>query len=128
MSGGPMSGGPMTFEAFAHLGPGTLVALEGPRRVQARQGSRRLGLVPFALAGRVAGLEAVIGRSDRPGTLQGFVVGRPGALEPAFTLRYAVSGRGTVCGGLLMAVDGPAEDSLARLLAREDLTQFLAGA
>ncbi|TGE01777.1 heparinase II/III domain-containing protein [Methylobacterium nonmethylotrophicum] len=121
-----LDGGPLTFEAYAHLAPESLVALEGPRRAQARQGGRRLGLVPFAIAGRVAGLEAVIARSDRPGTLQGFVVGRPGTLEPACTMRYAVSGRGTVCGGLLMAVDGPAEDSLARALAREELTEFMA--
>ncbi|MCF4129724.1 heparinase II/III domain-containing protein [Methylobacterium sp. SyP6R] len=117
-------GGPLTFRAFAQLAPETLVAIEGPRRVQARQGGRRLGLVPFAIAGRVAGLDTVIGRSERPGTMQGFVV-RPGVLEPACTLRYAVTGRGTVCGGLLMAVDGPAEDSLARVLAREELAQFL---
>ena len=80
--------------------------------------------MPFAVAGRVAGLETVIGRSERPGTIQGFVV-RPGVLEPACALRYAVTGRGMVCGGLLMAVDGPAEDSLARVLAREELAQFL---
>ncbi|MGX7707159.1 heparinase II/III domain-containing protein [Methylobacterium sp. Gmos1] len=120
-------GGPLTFRGLAHLAPETLVAVEGPRRVQARQGGRRLGLVPFAIAGRVAGLEAVIGHGDRPGTLQGFVAGRPGSLEPACTLRYAVSGRGTVCGGLLMAVDGPAEDSLARALAREELGRFVMG-
>lgn len=117
-------GGPLTFRAFAQLAPETLVAVEGPRRVQARQGGRRLGLVPFAVAGRVAGLETVIGRSERPGTMQGFVV-RPGMLEPACALRYAVTGRGLVCGGLLMAVDGPAEDSLARVLAREELARFL---
>ncbi|MGE7413773.1 heparinase II/III domain-containing protein [Methylobacterium tarhaniae] len=118
-------GGSLTFRASAQLAPETLAAVEGPRRVQARQGGRRLGLVPFAIAGRVAGLEAVIGRGDRPGTMQGFVVGRPGILEPACTLRYTVSGRGTVCGGLLMAVDGPAEDSLARVLAREELGRYL---
>lgn len=120
-------GGALTFRAFAHLAPESLVAVEGPRRAQSRQGGRRLGLVPFAIAGRVAGLDAVIARSDRPGTMQGFVAARPGALEPACTLRYAVSGRGTVCGGLLMAIDGPAEDSLARILAREELTPFVMG-
>ncbi|WP_269153940.1 heparinase II/III family protein [Methylobacterium currus] len=123
----PAEGGPLTFWGLAHLAPETLVAVEGARRVQARQGGRRLGLVPFAIAGRVAGLETVIGRSDRPGTMQGFVVGRPGLLDPACTLRYAVSGRGTICGGLLMAVDGPAEDSLARVLAREELGRFVMG-
>lgn len=123
----PDGGGALTFRAFAHLAPETLVAIEGPRRAQARQGGRRLGLVPFAIAGRVSGFEAVIGRSERPGTMQGFVVPRPGLLEPACTLRYAVSGRGPVCGGLLMAVDGPAEDSLARILAREELTPFVTG-
>ncbi|TNC07572.1 hypothetical protein FF100_31875 [Methylobacterium terricola] len=120
-------GGALAFRAFAHLAPESLVAIEGPRRAQARQAGRRLGLVPFAIAGRVAGLDAVIARSERPGTMQGFVVARPGALEPACTLRYAVSGRGTVCGGLLMAIDGPAEDSLARILARDELTPFVMG-
>nr|WP_245443027.1 heparinase II/III family protein [Methylobacterium terrae] len=123
----PDGGGATTFRAFAHLAPESLVAIEGPRRAQARQSGRRLGLVPFAIAGRVSGFEAVIGSSERPGTMQGFVVARPGVLEPACTLRYAVSGRGTVCGGLLMAVDGPAEDSLARILAREELTPFAMG-
>lgn len=117
--------GSLTIRAFAHLAPETLVAVEGPRRVQARQAGRRLGLVPFAIAGRVAGLEAAIARGDRPGTMQGFVVGQPGTLAPACTLSYAVAGRGTACGGLLVAVDGPAEDSLARILARDELTRFL---
>ena len=70
------------------------------------------------------GLGAMGSRMAANLAMQGFVV-RPGMLEPACALRYAVTGRGLVCGGLLMAVDGPAEDSLARVLAREELARFL---
>ncbi|GJD52834.1 hypothetical protein OPKNFCMD_5601 [Methylobacterium crusticola] len=118
-------GGAISFEGLLHLAPDCLVALSGPRRAQAQQAGRRLSLVPFALAGQPAGLEVVFGRDDRPGALQGFVSRRPGELQPAGVLRYAVGGHGTACGGVLIAADGTAEDFLVRLLAREELARFV---
>ncbi len=45
---------------------------------------------------------------------------------PAGTLAYAVAGRGTVCGGMLIATDLTVEERLTRLLAGEAARDFLA--
>ena len=118
---------PVTFEGLLHLAPEAVVALAGPRRGLAQIGDRRLGLIPWTVAGQAAGLEIVNGRNDRPGALQGFVARAPGPLQPAGVLRYAFAGRGTVCGGLLVSADADAEERLAALLRTERLGRFIAG-
>ncbi|WP_162559839.1 heparinase II/III domain-containing protein [Methylobacterium radiodurans] len=115
----------LAFEGLLHLAPEAIVALSGPRRALAQQGARRLNLVPWIAEGRAAGLTLVNGRSEPPGALQGFVAGQRG-LVPASTLSYALAGRGTVCGGMLIATDLTVEERLTRLLAGEAMRGFLA--
>ncbi|GJD77952.1 hypothetical protein NBEOAGPD_1164 [Methylobacterium gregans] len=122
---GPASAA-LAFEGLLHLAPEAIVALSGPRRALAQQGARRLNLVPWIAEGRAAGLTLVNGRNEHPGALQGFVAG-PRGLVPASTLAYAVAGRGTVCGGMLIATDLAVEERLTRLLAGEAFGAFLAG-
>lgn len=118
--------GALAFEGLVHFAPDAIAALTGPFRALAQQGARQLGLVPWTLAGRPAGLELVNGRNDRPGALQGFVAG-PHGLAPASTLTYRFVGEGTVCGGMLIATDVTLSERLTRLLAGERVRRFLAG-
>ncbi|GJD98242.1 heparinase II/III domain-containing protein [Methylobacterium isbiliense] len=116
---------PLVAEGLLHLAPDVLAALAGPRLVLASRERQRLRIVPRVLRGQASGLDLVSGRNDRPGALQGFVSWRPGALQPASTLRYAMSGHGTVCGGALVAVDEGRERALAALVAGETVTRLL---
>lgn len=118
--------GILAFEGLVHFAPEVIAALTGPLRALAQQGARQLGLVPWTLAGRAAGLDLVNGRNHRPGALQGFVSG-PQGLVPASTLTYRFVGEGTVCGGMLIATDVTLSERLTRLLAGERLRTFLAG-
>ncbi|WP_246153999.1 heparinase II/III domain-containing protein [Methylobacterium oryzihabitans] len=118
---------PVGFEGLLHLAPDAMVALANPRLALAGREQRRLRLVPRAILGQPGGLEVVNGRNDRPGSVQGFVSRRPGALRPASLLRYTVSGRGRVCGGVLVAIDEAREQRLAALVAGEAVARRLAG-
>lgn len=120
--------GPVSFEGLLHLAPDVIAAIASPRRAMAQFGRSRLAFTPLAQAGRVAGLSIVNGRNDRPGAMQGFVSQSPGTLAPASVLRYAISGTGRVCGGMLIAADTTAEGRLATLLAGRALAPILAGA
>ena len=117
---------PMAFAGLLHLVPDALLAVADPRRALAQQAGRRMSLVPWTIDGHPAGLEVINGRNDRPGTMQGFVAA-PGGLRAANVLRYGFTGRGTVCGGIVMAIDGAVEDRLARCLAGDAFANFLAG-
>ncbi|MDR7040039.1 hypothetical protein J2X36_004819 [Methylobacterium sp. BE186] len=119
--------GPIAFAARVHVAPDAVLALSDPRRVLAQAEGRRLGLVPLTITGRAAGVEILCGRDGRPGAMQGFLARVGGGLRPGSALRYAFSGQGAVCGGLLIATEGGAEERLARLLAGEVLGRFLAG-
>ena len=107
----------LSFEGLLHLPPDTLVALSSPRRALAQQEGRRLEFFAIPLKGQAAGLEVAIGRSDRPHAMQGFCATGSGGLRPAPVLRYAFTGRDTVCGGVVIAADAEAEQRLVRLLA-----------
>ena len=120
--------GPVSFEGLLHLAPEVLAAIASPRRAMAQFGRSRLAFTPLAQAGRIAGLSIVNGRNDRPGAMRGFVSQSPGTLVPASVLRYAISGTGRVCGGMLIAADTTAEGRLATLLAGRALAPILAGA
>ncbi|MEH3147169.1 MAG: heparinase II/III family protein [Methylobacterium frigidaeris] len=118
---------PVGFEGLLHLAPDAMVALANPRLALAGREHRRLRLVPRAILGQPGGLEVINGRNDRPGSVQGFVSRRPGALQPASLLRYTVSGQGRVCGGVLIAIDEAREQRLAALVAGEAVARRLAG-
>ncbi|WP_238178903.1 heparinase II/III domain-containing protein [Methylobacterium oxalidis] len=120
--------GPLAFAGRAHLAPDAVLALSDPRRVLAQAEGRRLALVPLALDGAAAGVEILCGRDGRPGTMEGFLARGGGGLRPGNVLRYAFTGRDSVCGGLLIVVENGAEERLNRLLAGETLMRFLAGA
>ncbi|SFL35098.1 heparinase II/III domain-containing protein [Methylorubrum salsuginis] len=117
----------VSFEGLLHLPPETLVALSGPRRALARQEGGRLDFQPWTVTGQGAGLDVVIGRSDRPGRMQGFVAAGNGSLRAAPVLRYAFTGRGSVCGGMIVATDGEAERRLVRLLGTETVRRLVEG-
>ncbi|WP_407524038.1 heparinase II/III domain-containing protein [Methylobacterium oryzisoli] len=117
---------PLAAEGLLHLAPDVLVALAGPRLVLASRERQRLRIALRVLRGQSCGLDLVSGRNDRPGALQGFVSWRPGALQPASTLRYAMTGQGSLCGGALVAVDEGRERALAALVAGDAVTRLLA--
>ena len=124
---GAGSGRAIAFEGQVQLAPDTLVALSGPRRALAQQEGRRLDLLTWTVAGQAAGLEASVGRADRPGAMRGFVAAGNGGLKAAPVLRYAFAGRETVCGGLVIAADPEAEQALVRLLATEAVRRLTEG-
>ncbi|KQT53601.1 hypothetical protein ASG52_05665 [Methylobacterium sp. Leaf456] len=124
---GDAAGRAIAFEGLLHLPPETLVALSGPRRALARQDGGRLDLQPWTVTGQAAGLDVVIGRSDRPGRMQGFVAAGNGSLRAAPVLRYAFHGRGSVCGGMMLAVDAEAERRLVRLLGTDAVRRLTEG-
>ncbi len=51
--------------------------------------------------------------------MQGFVATGSGGWKAAPVLRYAFTGRGSVCGGLIVAADAEAERRLVHLLGTE---------
>ena len=115
------AGRSISFEGLLHLPPDTLVALSGPHRALARQAGGRLDLRAWTVTGQGGGMDVVIGRSDRPGRMQGFVATGSGGLKAAPVLRYAFTGRGSVCGGLIVAADAEAERRLVHLLGTESV-------
>ncbi|HEV2543212.1 MAG TPA: heparinase II/III family protein [Methylobacterium sp.] len=117
----------LSFEGRLHLAPDTLVALASPRRALAQGEGRRLDVFAVPLKGQPAGLEAAIGRNDRPGAMQGFCATGTGGLRPVPVLRYAFTGRDTVCGGVVLAGDAAAEQRLVRLLAEDAVRRLVEG-
>lgn len=117
----------VSFEGLLHLAPDTLVALPGPRRALARQENGRLDLQPWTVTGQGAGMEVAIGRSDRPGRMQGFVAAGQGSLKAAPVLRYAFTGRGRVCGGMILSADGEAERRLVHWLGTDAVRRLAEG-
>ncbi|WP_232631156.1 heparinase II/III family protein [Methylobacterium sp. Leaf118] len=117
----------ISFAGQVQLAPDTLVALSGPRRALAQQDGRRLEILSWTVTGQAAGLAVSVGRSDRPGAMRGFVAAGTGGLKAAPVLRYAVTGRGTVCGGLVVAADRDSEQALVRLLASEAVRRLAEG-
>ena len=109
----------LSFEGRLHLAPDTLVALASARRALAQGEGRRLDILAVPLKGQPAGMEAAIGRTDRPGAMQGFCATGVGGLRPVPVLRYAFTGRDTVCGAVVLAADAAAEQRLVRLLAED---------
>ena len=69
----------------------------------------------------------MVRRSDRPGRMQGFVAAGNGGLRAAPVLRYAFTGRGSVCGGMILAADGEAERRLVRLLGTDAVRRLAEG-
>ncbi|CAO4164297.1 heparinase II/III family protein [Methylorubrum aminovorans] len=115
----------LSFEGRLHLAPETLVALASPRRALAQGEGRRLDIFALPLKGQPAGMETAIGRNDRQGAMQGFYATGTGGLRPAPVLRYAFTGRDTVCGGVVLAADAAAEQRLVRLLAEDAVRRLL---
>lgn len=115
----------LAFEGRLHLPPDALVALSGPRRALAQQDGQRLDVVAVPLKGQAAGMDAAIGRNDRPHAMQGFSATGAGGLRPTPVLRYAFTGRDMVCGGVVLAADAGAEQRLLRLLADEEVRRLV---
>ncbi|MBB2963903.1 heparinase II/III family protein [Methylobacterium sp. R2-1] len=115
----------LSFEGRLHLLPDTLAALASPRRALAQQEGRRLEFFAVPLRGQAAGMEATIGRNDRPHAMQGFCATGAGGLRPIPVLRYAFTGRDTVCGGVVIAADAGAEQRLVRLLADDAVRRLV---
>ena len=124
---GEAAGQAVSFEGLLHLPPDTLVALSGPRRAFARQEGGRLEIQPWTVTGQGAGMDLVIGRSDRPGRMQGFVAAGHGGLKAAPVLRYAFTGRGSVCGGMILSGDGEAERRLVHWLGTDAVRHLAEG-
>ena len=120
-------GQPLSFEGRLHLPPDALVALASPRRALAQAEGRRLDVFAVPLKGQPAGMEAAIGRNDRPRAMEGLSATGAGGLRPSPVLRYAFSGRDTVCGGVVIAADAEAEQRLVRLLAGDAVRQLVEG-
>ena len=59
--------------------------------------------------------------------MQGFCATGAGGLRPAPVLRYAFTGRDTVCGGVVLAADAAAEQRLARLLTEDAVRRLVEG-
>ena len=115
----------VSFEGRLHLLPDALVALANPRRALAQQDGRRLEFFAVPLEGQPAGMEAGFGRSDRPHAMEGFCATGSGGLRPAPVLRYAFTGRDSVCGGVVIAAEAGVEPRLVRLLAESEVRRLV---
>ncbi|MET3414846.1 heparinase [Methylobacterium sp. 1030] len=106
-----MTSRPLLLEGFLHLHPAVTVALVDPQRAYGLRDGQRLSVVFRMIAGRPGGMSVTNGWGARPSQVQGFVVGPGETVQPAPVLHYAMSGRETACGGLLIAsnADGLAE-------------------
>lgn len=107
---------PLILEGFLHFDAEIAVALTDPCRAFALQGGRRLSIVARMIAGRFGGLGAVTGWEGSAPAIQGFVAQNEEAMRPAPVLRYGMAGRGSVCGGLLIAANATSLDALGRIV------------
>jgi len=106
----------ISFEGFLHFDPEVVVALASTQMGVAYRKDRRLRILPQPVKGQFAGLSIESGRSDHAGALQGFVSRPRGGLQPANVLRYRFSGKGAVCGGVVLAVDQRSAGAISKLL------------
>lgn len=95
---------PISFEAFLHFEPETMVSIAGSQLAVGSQSRQRLRIVPVGLSGTSDGLEVIHGRSGSLGT-QGYISRGPGPLQTTNVLRYGFKGNGNVCGGAVLAMD-----------------------
>jgi hypothetical protein len=107
---------PVSFEGLLHFDTDIVVALASTQLSVAYRKDRKMRIVPHAIRGQFAGMSLENGRSDRPGTLQGFVARSSGGLQSANVLSYRFLGQGAVCGGVLLAADQRAAGMLSKLL------------
>jgi len=116
---------PITFEGLLHFDTDIVAAIANTQLGVAYRKSEKLRIVPYTIKGNFSGMSIENGRHDRPGKIQGFVACPTGRLQPANVLRYRFSDQGTVCGGVLMAVNDQAARSLSRLLETETVRNLL---
>lgn len=117
----------LTFEGFLHFDPQVMVAIAQPQQVVAFQDQRRLRITPRIVRGRLSGLEIVHGLSEPQSSLQGFVSGSSGGLEPASTLRYRFSGTTRACGGVILASSKSGMNAISKTFEDERFRTILAG-
>lgn len=115
----------VSFEGFLHFDPEIVVALASTQMGVAYRKDRRMRILPQSIKGQFTGLSIDNGRSDRAGTLQGFVARPGGGLQAANVLRYRFSGKGAVCGGVLLAIDQRGAGALSKLLKTAAVRSFI---
>lgn len=116
------AGRPLFLEGFLHFDRAVTVALIDPQRAYGLRDGRRLSIVARMLAGRSGGTSLTSGWNGSP-PVQGSVAGPDEAMQPAAVLRYGMTGRETVCGGLLIT---SRPESLAELTRISESEPFAA--
>jgi hypothetical protein len=106
----------ISVDGYLHFDPDVTAAIVNPKLVVGFQGKSRLRIIPRITSGKFGGVTIENGRNDSPYSLQGFVSGDPGRLEPASVLRYTFSGLDDVCGGAVLAVNEHGLRVMTRIL------------
>ncbi len=117
------AGRPLFLEGFLHFARAVTVALIDPQRAYGLRDGRRLSIVARMLAGRSGGTSLTSGWNGSPPEVRGSGAGPDEAMQPAAVLRYGMTGRETVCGGLLIT---PRPESLAELTRITESDPFAA--
>lgn len=107
---------PISFEGFLHFDTEVVAALASTQMGVAYRKDRKMRILPQAIHGQFSGLSIENGRTDRAGTLQGFVARSRGGLQASNVLRYRFSGQDSVCGGIILSADQRAAGTLSKLL------------
>ncbi|QFU17642.1 heparinase II/III domain-containing protein [Microvirga thermotolerans] len=115
---------PVSFEAFLHFDPETVVSIASEQLAVGFQSKQKLRIQPLAISGQPDGLEVVRGRRSPP-SLQGFISRNSGQLLAASVLRYGFFGQRNVCGGVLMALDEVSYRSILEAVRSPDFLDRL---
>ncbi|MBF9235637.1 heparinase II/III domain-containing protein [Microvirga alba] len=116
---------PISVAGLLHFEPEVTTTLFNPQLIMGFRDQKKLRITPRAIIGRLAGVEIVHGSNERPSSVQGFVSRRPGTLEPAGALRYALAGQRSVCGGVIMAASEESLKAITRILETPKLDDLL---
>lgn len=116
---------PVSMEGFLHFDPEVAMTLFNSHLVMGFRGDRKLRIIPRSVIGRFAGLQIIHGSNETPSSIQGFVSRRPGSIETAAVLRYAFSGQGRVCGGVVMALDEASLTAITGIVETEKVQAIL---
>lgn len=112
---------PVTFESFLHFDPKVTIAITNSQLAIGSRKDGRLQIIPHAIEGQFSGMGIDNGRNDSATAIQGFVALPMGVMQPTNVLRHRFSGRGSVCGGILLATSERAVGVISDLLKAPEI-------
>ena len=115
----------ISFEGHLHFDPLVMAAIAGPQVAVGFRGRKKLRIRTHSISGQQCGLEIIQGSNNRSPQMQGFVSHGAGTMEPASVLRYTFAADGSVCGGVIMALEDVDLKTMTRLVESASLKAML---